>query len=134
MEPDPDGRLVRRPETRRSADLTTFATKDEYLGQQWTGVLPARLSQNGAHPAADGRKPGKRDSRPPKRDIGRHKHVPRAPHTPSRPPPQPSAVATRCGGGAGALTPRAAPHPPSCTRRPPPHERARAPAAAARAR
>jgi hypothetical protein len=29
MEPDPDGRLVRRPETRRSADLTTFATKGQ---------------------------------------------------------------------------------------------------------
>ena len=27
MEPDPDGRLVRRPESRRSADLTTFGTK-----------------------------------------------------------------------------------------------------------
>ena len=29
--PDPDGRLVRRPETRRSADLTTFgfATKGQ---------------------------------------------------------------------------------------------------------
>eukprot|EP00966_Prymnesium_polylepis_P133432 3084226-Prymnesium_polylepis.1 len=26
-EPDPDGRLVRRPESRRSEDLTTFGTK-----------------------------------------------------------------------------------------------------------
>ena len=29
MEPDPDGRLVQRPESRRSADLTTFGTKGE---------------------------------------------------------------------------------------------------------
>jgi hypothetical protein len=28
-EPDPDGRLVRRPESRRSADLTTFGTKGQ---------------------------------------------------------------------------------------------------------
>eukprot|EP00966_Prymnesium_polylepis_P243202 5624198-Prymnesium_polylepis.3 len=36
MEPDPDGRLVRRPETRCSADLTSFATKGQistYLRQ-----------------------------------------------------------------------------------------------------
>jgi len=99
-EPDPDGRLVRRPESRRSADLTSFGTKGQistYLRLDHVGAAgPGRR----AHPPPGGRAyvpiPG-----PPAPGI-RHPCIPRDRFTPK------------------ALTPKAltspAQQPPSVTR------------------
>jgi len=56
-EPDPDGRLVRRPESRRSADLTSFGTKGQistYLRLDQTCTLQRAVSGERAGCSASG--------------------------------------------------------------------------------
>eukprot|EP00966_Prymnesium_polylepis_P055893 1292902-Prymnesium_polylepis.1 len=48
-EPDPDGRLVRRPESRPSADLRLFATKPQISTCLRLDQVPPRTSEPRVH-------------------------------------------------------------------------------------